>query len=93
MAGRMIQSFHVYLNFQRNFKMNQTSTKENIDNSSRYNLRVAFMNIMGQSGLQVCKQIQIEAFIRHNACDILHLQEVNINSESFSTCDYIVHIL
>ena len=52
-------------------------------------IRVAFMNIRGQSGLKVDKQVQIEAFMKRNKCDILHLQEVNIDSESFSTCDFI----
>ena len=50
-------------------------------------IRVAFMNIRGQSGLKVDKQI--EAFMKRNKCDILHLQEVNIDSDSFSTCDFI----
>ena len=47
------------------------------------------MNIRGQSGLQVSKQLQIEAFLRYNNCDILNLQEVNIDEESFSTCEFI----
>ena len=47
------------------------------------------MNIRGQSGLQIEKQVQIEVFIKQNKCDILHLQEVNIDGESFTSCDFI----
>ena len=47
------------------------------------------MNIRGQSGLKIDKQLQIESFLKQNHCDILHLQEINIDSDSFSNCDYI----
>ena len=52
-------------------------------------LTVAFMNIRGQSGLLIAKQLQIENFIKYNNCDIVHLQEANIKDDSFSTCDFI----
>ena len=52
-------------------------------------LTVAYLNIRGQSGLTVVKQLQIEAFTKFNQCDIVHLQEANIDEESFSTCDFI----
>ena len=54
-----------------------------------YSLRIGFMNIRGQSGLPISKQIQIEAFIIREKLDILHLQEVNISEDSFSTCNTI----
>ena len=46
-------------------------------------LTVAFINIRGQSGLTIRKQLQIESFIRYNKCDIINLQEINIDDESF----------
>ena len=52
-------------------------------------LTVAFINIRGQSGLPISKQLQIESFIKYNNCDIIHLQEAHIHDESFSTCDFI----
>ena len=52
-------------------------------------LVVAFMNIKGQTKLKIDKQMQIEAFLKFYKCDILHLQESNIESDTFSTCDFI----
>ena len=50
-------------------------------------LTIAYINIRGQSGLPVSKQLQIEAFARYNNCDIIHLQEANIEEETFSSCN------
>ena len=50
---------------------------------------IGFMNIRGQSRLNVDKQIQIEDFLKKYKCDILNLQETNIQPETFSTCNYI----
>ena len=47
------------------------------------------MNIRGQTGLTISKQIQIESFIIREKIDILHLQEINITEDSFSTCNTI----
>ena len=52
-------------------------------------LTVTFMNIRGQSGLTIQKQLQIEAFIKYNNWDIVHLQEANIEDDSFSSCNFI----
>ena len=52
-------------------------------------LSVAFMNIRGQTGLTSPKQDQIESFIVRNKIDVLHLQEINITEDSFSTCNVI----
>ena len=52
-------------------------------------LNIGYLNIRGQTGLTVVKQLQIEAFIKNNHCDILHLQEANIQDDSFSTCKLI----
>ena len=52
-------------------------------------LTITYMNIRGQTGLKIEKQVQIEAFIKQYKVDILHLQEVNIDRDSFSSCDFI----
>ena len=52
-------------------------------------LKVGYMNIRGQTGLTISKQIQIESFIIREKIDILHLQEINITEDSFSTCNTI----
>ena len=52
-------------------------------------LTIAYLNIRGQTGLPVVKQLQIEDFIKHNKCDVVHLQEVFIDDDSFSTCDFL----
>ena len=52
-------------------------------------LTLAYLNIHGQSGLKLEKQFQIEDFLKTNNVDILHCQEINIDEETFSTCDFI----
>ena len=52
-------------------------------------LTVGYINIRGQTGLPVSKQLQIEAFAMNNQCDILHLQEANIEDETFSSCSFL----
>ena len=52
-------------------------------------LTVAFINIRGQSGLTVVKQLQIEAFAKSNQCDIVNLQEAHLEEDTFSSCDFI----
>ena len=39
-------------------------------------LRVATLNIRGQTGLDIPKQKQIESFIKQYNLDILHCQEI-----------------
>ena len=51
------------------------SLKENI-------LTLAYMNIRGQSGLNVVKQVQMEHFIKFYQVDVLNCQEINIDEES-----------
>ena len=48
-------------------------------------LKIGFMNIRGQTGLTNAKEIEIEAFIIRERLDVLHLQEVNISEDSFSS--------
>ena len=52
-------------------------------------MKVAFMNIRGQTGFNLAKQLYIESFLARNRIDILHLQEVEISSDSFEKCDFI----
>ena len=52
-------------------------------------LKVAYMNILGQSGLEYAKQVQIESFLKTYKLDILHLQESNISEDTFNNCDFI----
>ena len=52
-------------------------------------LTIACLNVRGQSGLTTIKQLQIEPFEKTNKCYIIHLQEAHIESETFSTCDFI----
>ena len=47
------------------------------------------MNIRGQTGLTRAKQCQIESFLIKHKLDVLHLQEVHIDDDSFSTCNFI----
>ena len=58
---------------------------KNFNNS----ITIAFTYIGGQSRLSVDKQLQIEEFLKRYKCDILNLQETNIEPETFSTCSYI----
>ena len=52
-------------------------------------LVVAYMNIRGQTGLDISKQKQIESFINFHKPDILNLQEVNISEDTIENCDSI----
>ena len=55
-------------------------------------LKVGFINIRGQTGLKLPKHLQIENFIRENCLDILHLQESNIEEDTFSNATLFVVI-
>ena len=47
------------------------------------------MNIRGQTGLNVTKQVQIEQFLKTYNIDLLNCQEINIDSDSFQDCHFI----
>ena len=47
------------------------------------------MNIHGQSKLPTVKQIQIQDFIKFNKIDILQIQEIDVDEETFNECEYI----
>ena len=52
-------------------------------------LTISYMNIHGQTKLPTVKQVQIEDFIKYNKIDILHMQECEIDEETFSACQFI----
>ena len=52
-------------------------------------LKIGYMNIKGQSMLGPSKQNQIQDFLKKYNIDILHCQEINIEENSFSQCNYV----
>ena len=52
-------------------------------------LTLAYINIRGQTGLEVSKQVQIEKILQVYNIDILHCQEANILDTTFETCNFI----
>ena len=52
-------------------------------------LTISYMNVHGQTKLPTVKQLQIEDFLKYNKIDILHLQESDLDPDSFSTCNFI----
>ena len=52
-------------------------------------IRIAFMNIRGQTGLELSKQFQIENFVKVHNIDILNCQEINVEKETFKQCHYL----
>ena len=52
-------------------------------------VNVAYLNCVGQTGMTLSKQLQIQDFLKHYNIDILHLQETFIEDDTFSTCSFI----
>ena len=52
-------------------------------NISEETLKVAYLNIHGQTGLDICKQNQIAHVLMKYDIDILNCQEINIDINSF----------
>ena len=52
-------------------------------------ITIAYMNVRGQTGLDLVKQLQIEHFLKSYRIDILNCQEINISEDSFTNCDYV----
>ena len=50
---------------------------------------VAYLNIHGQTGLNISKQTQIEHFVMEHDVDILNCQEINIEEDSFQHSAFI----
>ena len=55
---------------------------ENITSSD---LKIAFINCVGQSKFNLAKQLEIQNFIKSHRLDILHLQEVKIENDSLAS--------
>ena len=53
-------------------------------------LLIAYLNCRGQNGLNESKQLQIQQFLQVINIDILHLQETNIEEETFTQCRFII---
>ena len=52
-------------------------------------LTISYLNIKGQTGFKVDKQFQVEDFLKQSKSDILHLQEVHIEDDTFDQCKFI----
>ena len=57
--------------------------------SSSRSLTLSYINIHGQTGLNISKQVQIETFLKTYNIDIAHCQEINIDNDSFQDCPFI----
>ena len=53
-------------------------------------LKISYINIRGQTGLQIEKQLQIEEFLKFSKTDILHLQEAHMDNDTFSECNFLL---
>ena len=60
---------------------------------SRIPLNIAYINRYGQSIFPVSKQPEIQNYICKNNLDIIHLQEVKNDSNSFSQCKFVINNL
>ena len=52
-------------------------------------LVIGHLNIRGQTKFSKSKQKMIEETLKHQKLDILHIQEVNIEDNSFEECDFL----
>ena len=59
------------------------------DRASATEIKVAHINCVGQSGLNLAKQLEIQCYLITNTIDILHLQECRISEGTFVQCGYI----
>ena len=73
---------------QGNFSHKDLKMAESSESSENI-LTLAYLNIHGQTGIKLEKQLQIEEFLRVNDIDILQCQEININEDTFSECNLI----
>ena len=58
-------------------------------NKNLCTIKLAYLNIRGQTTLNLSKQNQIEDFIARNNLDILHCQEIDINEDTFNECSLV----
>jgi hypothetical protein len=50
-------------------------------------LLISYSNLQGQTGFTLEKQYQVEEFLKYS--NILHLQDANIDDDTFCECYYI----
>ena len=55
-------------------------------------LTISYLNIKGQTGFKLDKQFQVEDFLKQSKSDILHLQEVHIEDDTFEQCNFIATV-
>ena len=67
----------------------ENATETTQTNTEESTITIAYMNIRGQTGLEIAKQVQIENFLRTYKIDILNCQEINISEDTFSQTDFI----
>ena len=56
---------------------------------SKTKVKILYLNIYGQTKLPDAKQYQIQDIVRHHKCDIVHLQEIDCDSSTFSQCNFL----
>ena len=49
-------------------------------------IKIAYLNIRGQTSLNASKKAQIQDFISRNSIDILHCQKIDVQSNTFNEC-------
>ena len=64
-------------------------TQQSFVNISSSNLSIGFINCVGQSKFNLRKQLEIQNYVKSQHLDIVHLQEVKIDSDCFSECPFI----
>ena len=52
-------------------------------------IRLATVNCYKQSGLNIAKQMQIQQFMQKLNLDVIHLQEVAVDDNTFKECTFL----
>ena len=53
------------------------------------NINILFLNIQAQTKFELAKQLQLQDLVRKYNIDILQLQEIDIDKDTFEACDFI----
>ena len=67
---------------------NAFSMKMTVDNN-KLKLKIMYMNSYGQTKFTVQKQLQIEDIVKKLRCDIIHIQESDLDDQTFDSCSFI----
>ena len=54
-------------------------------------INILYVNIRGQTKFHLDKQLQLQETVKRLNCDIIHLQETNIEKNTFKNCDFIMN--